>query len=82
MGITLPIELASSLTVVLPKFCVVISLSEILSAVPAFSPYAFIVVVSTSTDVFMSVKPPTASAFAVATNSTDFDTSTPADIAL
>ena len=30
----------------------------------------------------MDVKPPVASAFAVATNSTDFDTSTPADIAL
>ena len=53
-----------------------------LSAVPALSPYAFSVVVSTSTDVVMSVKPPVASALAVATNSTDFDTSTPADIAL
>ena len=53
-----------------------------LCAVPAFSPYAFIVVVSTSTEVFMDVNPPVASAFAVATNSTDFDTSTPADIAL
>ena len=66
---------------VLPKFCVVISLSDILSAVPALSPYAFSVVVNTSTDVAISVKPPTASAFAVATNSTDFDVSTPAEIA-
>ena len=53
-----------------------------LCAVPAFSPYAFIVVVSTSTDVAISVNPPTASALAVATNSTDLAVSTPADIAL
>ena len=67
-GITVPMLDASSSTVVLPKFCVVINKSDTLVASLACNPYALIAVVRTSTAFAPSVKPPFASFIASVVN--------------
>ena len=81
VGITLPIDEPNSLTVVLPKFCVCMSLLAISSAVPAELPYAFMTVVRTSTDVAASVNPAFASFVDSVTKATASPVDCPADIA-
>ena len=82
VGITLPIALASSLTVVLPRFCVVMSISLICSVSLASRPYAFKDVVSMSVAAAVSVKPAFASLLALATKVTASAVFTPPDMAL
>ena len=79
VGIILPIDDASSSTVVLPRFCVRTNLLEIAAASSSDNLYALIAVVSTSTAVDVSVNPAFARFPAVSTNPTALSTDTPAD---
>ena len=82
VGIILPITEDNSATVTFPLFCVWISISDTLPTSSASSPYAFKIVVSTSSVCALSAKPAFASFVEYATKFTASAVSCPAEIAL